>query len=91
MGALSATFGGLIRQRDELYENTNPNLDDFEDLDREAYRIALRWELNEALTVDYAYDHSKLDEKNYTAVHGGQHAVFDQPGDRRANQPIRVP
>ncbi|MEE4146888.1 MAG: TonB-dependent receptor [Halieaceae bacterium] len=63
MGALSATFGGLIRQRDELYENTNPNLDDFEDLDREAYRIALRWELNEALTVDYAYDHSKLDEK----------------------------
>ena len=63
-GALSATFGGMTRQRDELYENTNPNLDDFEDLDREAYRIALRWELNEALTVDYAYDHSKLDEKS---------------------------
>ena len=63
-GALSATFGGMTRQRDELYENTNPNLDDFEDMDREAYRIALRWELNDALTVDYAYDHSKLDEKS---------------------------
>jgi iron complex outermembrane receptor protein len=63
LGALSATFGGMTRQRDELYENTNPNLDDFEDLDREAYRIALRWEVNEALMIDYAYDHSKLDEK----------------------------
>ena len=64
LGALSATFGGMTRQRDELYENTNPNLDDFENLDREAYRIALRWEVNDALTVDYAYDHSKLDEKS---------------------------
>ncbi|MCB1733374.1 MAG: TonB-dependent receptor plug domain-containing protein, partial [Halieaceae bacterium] len=63
LGALSATFGGMTRQRDELYENTNPNLDDFEDLDREAYRIALRWEVNDALTVDYAFDHSELNEK----------------------------
>ena len=63
LGALSATFGGMTRQRDELYKNTNPNLDDFEDLDREAYRIALRLEVNDALTIDYAYDHSKLDEK----------------------------
>ena len=63
LGALSATFGGMTRQRDELYNNTNPNLDDFEDLDREAYRIALRWEVNDALMIDYAYDHSKLDEK----------------------------
>ena len=64
LGALSGTFGGMTRQRDELYDNTNPNLDDFEDLDREAYRIALRLEVNDALTVDYAYDHSKLDEKS---------------------------
>ena len=64
LGALSATFGGMTRQRDELYENTNPNLDDFEDLDREAYRIALRWEVNDALTVDYAFDHSELNEKS---------------------------
>ncbi len=64
LGALSATFGAMTRQRDELYKNTNPNLDDFEDLDREAYRIALRWEVNDALTIDYAFDHSKLDEKS---------------------------
>ena len=63
LGALSATFGAMTRQRDELYDNTNPNLDDFEDLDREAYRIALRWEVNDQLTIDYAYDHSELNEK----------------------------
>jgi len=63
LGALSASFGAMTRQRDELYDNTNPNFDDFEDLDREAYRIALRWEVNDALTVDYAYDHSELNEK----------------------------
>jgi len=62
-GALSATFGGLIRQRDALYDNTNSKLDDFDDLDREAYRLALRWEVNDRLTVDYAYDHSELNEK----------------------------
>jgi iron complex outermembrane recepter protein len=63
MGALSGSFGAMIRQRDELYDNTNPNLDDFDDLDRKAYRIALRWEVNEQLSIDYAYDHSELNEK----------------------------
>ncbi len=62
-GALSAAFGAMTRQRDTLYDNTNSNFDDFEDLDRQAYRFDVRWELNDALTVDYAYDHSELDEK----------------------------
>ena len=49
LGALSGSFGAMTRQRDELYDNTNPNLDDFDDLDRKAYRIALRWEVNDQL------------------------------------------
>ena len=63
LGALSASFGAMTRERDTLYDNTNPNLDDFDDLDRKAYRIALRWEVNDQLTVDYAFDHSELNEK----------------------------
>ncbi|MCB1647853.1 MAG: TonB-dependent receptor plug domain-containing protein, partial [Pseudomonadales bacterium] len=59
-GALSASFGAMTRERDELYDNTNPDFDGFDDLDRQAYRIALRWEINDQLTVDYAYDESKL-------------------------------
>lgn len=63
MGALSGSFGAMTRQRDELYDNTNPNLDDFDNLDRKAYRIALRWEVNDQLEIDYAFDHSELNEK----------------------------
>ena len=63
LGALSASFGYHRRERDELYDNTNSRFDDFEDLDREGYRLALRWDVNENLTVDYAYDHSELNEK----------------------------
>lgn len=63
LGALSASFGAMIRERDTLFDNTNPNVDGFDDLDRKAYRLALRWEVNDQLTVDYAYDHSELNEK----------------------------
>jgi len=63
LGALAASVGYHTRQRDELYNNTNPDYDDFEDLDREGYRLALRWELNEHFVANYAYDHSELNEK----------------------------
>ena len=63
LGALSASFGYQKRERDELYDNTNSNFDDFESIDREGYRLALRWDVNESLSVDYAYDHSELNEK----------------------------
>jgi len=63
MGEIAASLGYHTRQRDELYNNTNPAYDDFEDLDREGYRLALRWELNEHFVANYAYDHSELNEK----------------------------
>jgi iron complex outermembrane recepter protein len=63
LGALSASFGFMTRQRDELYSNTNSNFDDFEDLDRSGYRFALKWDVSDNLVIDYAYDHSELDEK----------------------------
>ncbi|MEH6634199.1 MAG: TonB-dependent receptor [Halioglobus sp.] len=63
LGALSASFGYQTRQRDELFSNTNSNYDDFEDLDRDGYRVALRWDVSDRLRVDYAYDHAELNEK----------------------------
>ena len=68
-GALSASFGAMTRERDELYDNTNPDFDGFDDLDRQAYRIA-RWKSMTSLTVDYAYDESKLHER-HSSVYGG--------------------
>src|SRR5512139_2365035 len=63
-GTLKATFGAQTRKRDGLY-GARPgaaNDQEFDELDRQAWRVALRWEPNEAVTIDYAHDKSKLDE-----------------------------
>lgn len=62
LGQLSTNFTYQTRNRDELYENTNPNLDGFENIDRQAWRFAANWQINDNLSLDYAYDHSELDE-----------------------------
>ncbi|MBK8994094.1 MAG: TonB-dependent receptor [Gammaproteobacteria bacterium] len=65
-GTLKASFGAQTRKRDGLY-GSRPgaaNGQDFDELDRQAYRAALRWEPNEAVTFDYAFDKSRIDEAN---------------------------
>lgn len=64
LGTLKASFGAQTRKRDGFQKNTTSVQDDFDNLDRQAGRIALRWEPTDAVTVDYAYDRSKLDESN---------------------------
>ena len=63
-GTLKASFGAQTRQRDGLYGQGSSIDQDYDDLDRQAYRVALRWEPTESVTFDYAYDKSKLDENN---------------------------
>jgi iron complex outermembrane receptor protein len=53
------------RERDGLYGSDATVGQDFDDLDRQAYRVALRWEPNDAVTFDYAWDKSKLDENEH--------------------------
>lgn len=62
LGRLAASFNYYVRQRDEIYGNTNPHEKGFEDLDREAWRVALNWRPTSRTEIDYIYDHSKLDE-----------------------------
>ena len=88
LGALSASFGYQKRERDELYDNTNSNFDDFQDLDREGYRLALRWDVNENLSVDYAYDHSELNELgNAQSFVGATAFAFDGDGNPVQSRP----
>ncbi len=63
-GTLKASFGAQTRQRDGLYGQGSSVNQDYDDLDRQAYRVALRWEPTDTVTFDYAYDKSKLDENN---------------------------
>ncbi|HAN68977.1 MAG TPA: TonB-dependent receptor, partial [Halieaceae bacterium] len=62
LGKLSAAFGYQTRERDPFYDNLNGGAG-FDSIDRDAYRIALLWEPTDALSVDYSYDNSDLDEQ----------------------------
>lgn len=63
LGEFAATFGVQTRERDGFYDNDS-NGDDFNDLDRQAWRVAVNWNFRDKLFVDYAYDGNQLDETN---------------------------
>lgn len=62
LGELALNFGFQTRLRDALYDNDSPGGDDFDDIDRQAWRFAARWSISDTFHVDYAYDKSELDE-----------------------------
>lgn len=62
-GELMANIGYQNRKRDALYSRVGGG-DGFDSIDRDAYRIAVRWTGAERFTADYTHDSSKLDEKN---------------------------
>ncbi|MBA6411972.1 TonB-dependent receptor [Parahaliea sp. F7430] len=61
LGEFALSLGAQKRKRDPFYRNEAGGRG-FDDLDREAYRLALRWTPSDDVTVDYNYDRSKLDE-----------------------------
>ena len=48
------------RQRDAFYENTNPQVDGFNSIDRAGYRFAMAWDMTDRLSLDYAYSKSNV-------------------------------
>lgn len=64
LGQIAFNVGYQMRLRDGFQENNTPGGDDFNDLDRQAWRFAAKWDVTDNLSVDYNYDHSELDESN---------------------------
>ncbi|TXS92780.1 TonB-dependent receptor plug domain-containing protein [Parahaliea maris] len=62
LGEFALNFGYQTRLRDGFYENDSPGGEDFDDLDRQAWRAAVSWNITDSVYVDYIYDHSELDE-----------------------------
>lgn len=60
MGAVAAKLSYMSAEHSGWVENTGEG-DNFGEEDKEAGRLALRWDLSESLTVDYAYDFSDID------------------------------
>jgi iron complex outermembrane receptor protein len=63
VGKLAGAVSFLTKDRDGFYDNYSGG-EDFDNLDRQAWRVAFRWQPTERVTVDYIYDHSELDEVN---------------------------
>lgn len=61
-GKLSAAIGYQTRERDPLYDSIGGG-DGYDSIDRDAWRVSLMWEPTDAVTVDYTYDKSDLDEQ----------------------------
>lgn len=59
---LGLAVSAYSRQRDDLYSNTNSAQSGFENIDRQGYRFAARFEPTETLSLDYAFNHDELDE-----------------------------
>lgn len=64
LGQLAISAGYQTRERDGFQENHSPGGQDFNDLDRQAWRLTAKWDLTNNFSVDYNYDHSALDESN---------------------------
>ena len=55
----------LYDQLDGFISNGGPG-GDFGDRNSEAYRLDWRWQANDAFTLDYSYDKSRIESYNYT-------------------------
>ena len=64
LGQIAVSAGLSIRQRDPFYDNVDPAKGGFDDIDREGYRLAVRWMPTDNFTADYAFDYNELNESN---------------------------
>ena len=83
------------RERDPFYDNTNPDVEGFNSIDRDGFRLAVAWDATERLSVDYAYSKSnvngELDNWNqpsgFNPTYGALSGYLAAGGDP-ANVPI---
>jgi len=59
---IGLAMSAYSRDRDDLYANANPDLPGFENLNRSGYRVALRFDMNDNFSANYAYTSDELSE-----------------------------
>lgn len=59
---LSFAASFQTRERDPFFDNTNTQAEDFQGLNRDSYRLAVRWTPSDRLTADYSFSRSEVDE-----------------------------
>ncbi|WP_380876870.1 TonB-dependent receptor [Sphingomonas sp. DBB INV C78] len=86
MGIFSAKVSGQIQKRDGFIKvvpdfiGTNPPLKDTNDLDNKSFMVQVRAQPSDNLTIDYAFDYSKFDQRpDYAQLYSVNQN--GQPGD----------
>ncbi|MBK6348862.1 MAG: TonB-dependent receptor [Proteobacteria bacterium] len=82
-GRVALGAGFQVRQRDGWVDNKNGG-PDFDEIDRHAWRIAANWQPIDAVTVDYGYDRSELDEVGPLQTVTAFTPVYDNPAAPQA-------
>jgi iron complex outermembrane receptor protein len=69
---LRTSMSYFSRERDAFWDNTNPNEDGFNSVDREGGRFAFQWDASDKLTIDAAYNKSEVNDEldNHAVVTG---------------------
>jgi outer membrane receptor protein involved in Fe transport len=61
LGRVAASVGYHMRKRDGVTENDSGG-DDFDQIDRYSWRVALNWQPTDSVEANYSYDATELDE-----------------------------
>ncbi len=81
---LSFAASFQTRERDPFFDNTNTQAEDFQGLNRDSYRLAVRWTPSDRLTADYSFSRSEVDENTVMLKTDGFYptaaAVASTPG-----------
>lgn len=68
-GGLRASFTARARKRDDLYANLNPDSNkDFENINREGYRLSAAWDNGEVFSANYIFDLSEIKNERTQAL-----------------------
>jgi outer membrane receptor protein involved in Fe transport len=69
---LRTSMSYFSRERDAFWDNTNPNEDGFNSVDREGGRFAFQWDASDKLTIDASYSKSEVNDEfdNHAVITG---------------------
>ncbi|MGC6475526.1 MAG: TonB-dependent receptor [Parvibaculales bacterium] len=92
VGKFRVKASGMIKERDGLVDTTaGSSTNEFENIDRKSFLLAVNYEASDDLTVDYTYDYSDVDQKPafsqlVKTLDGG---IFDPASPFYAQIPLR--
>ena len=69
---LRTSMSFFSRERDAFWDNTNPNEDGFNSVDRDGGRFAFQWDASDKLTIDASYSKSEVNDEldNHAVITG---------------------